>query len=76
MFFRRSFKLHVARQRAHTHALNRDLEAKLAQRGMRSTRPDIATFRARLAGGFYARWKAIFGHAAWTLLQAGVGTVA
>jgi TRAP-type C4-dicarboxylate transport system substrate-binding protein len=68
--------LHVTRQRAHIHALNQDLEAKLAQRGMRFTRPDIATFRARLAGGFYARWKTEFGHAAWTLLEAGVGMLA
>ncbi len=72
----RNVRRHVARQRAHTSALNRDLELKLAERGMLFTRPDIATFRARLTGGFYARWKAEFGHTAWTLLEAGVGTLA
>ena len=72
----RNVRLHVGRQRAHTSALNRDLELKLAQRGMVFTRPDIATFRARLADGFYARWKAEFGHTAWTLLETGVGTLA
>ena len=71
----RNVKKHVARQRAHTNALNRDLEAKLALRGMLFTRPDIATFRARLADGFYARWKAEFGRSAWNLLEAGVGTL-
>ena len=72
----RNVRLHVARQRAHTHALNRDLETKLAQRGMVFTRPDIASFRARLTGGFYARWKTEFGRTAWTLLEARVGTLA
>ena len=67
----RNVRLHVARQRAHTRALNRDLEVKLAQRGMRFTRPDIATFRARLTGGFYARWKSELGRTAWDLLESG-----
>ena len=69
-------KLHVARQRAHTNALNRDLESKLAQRGMVFIHPDTASFRARLAGGFYARWKDELGHTAWNLLEAGVGRLA
>ena len=69
----RNVKKHVGRQREHTARLNRELEAKLAQRGIRFTRPDIATFRERLAGGFYARWKAEFGAKAWALLEAGVG---
>jgi TRAP-type transport system periplasmic protein len=72
----RNVKKHVGRQRAHTAALNRDLELKLAQRGIRFTRPDIATFRARLAGGFYARWRAEFGAKAWALLEAGIGKLA
>ena len=72
----RNVRLHVGRQRVHTRAFNRDLELTLAQRGMQFTRPDRATFRARLAGAFYARWKAEFGHRAWALLEAGVGTLA
>jgi tripartite ATP-independent transporter DctP family solute receptor len=71
----RNVRLHVARQRAHTVALNRDLESTLARRGMQFARPDIATFRARLAGGFYARWKAELGRTAWDLLESGVGTL-
>jgi tripartite ATP-independent transporter DctP family solute receptor len=72
----RNVKKHIGRQRAHTAALNRDLESKLAQRGIQFTRPDIATFRTRLAGGFYARWKTEFGSKAWALLEAGVGKLA
>jgi hypothetical protein len=40
---------------------------------MQFTRPDIASFRAKLGVGFYARWKKEFGSTAWTLLEAGVG---
>ncbi|MEO8508045.1 MAG: TRAP transporter substrate-binding protein, partial [Betaproteobacteria bacterium] len=73
----RNVKKHVGRQRTHTATLNRELEIKLAQRGIRFTRPDIATFRSRLAdGGFYARWKKEFGSAAWALLEAGAGKLA
>lgn len=69
-------RLHVARQRAHTNALNRNLAVTLAQRGMQFTQPDIATFRARLAGGFNARWKTELGQTAWSLLEAEVGKLA
>ncbi len=69
----RNLKQHVGRQRAYTARLNRDLELKLTQREIHFTRPDTATFRARLAGDFYARWKAEFGNKAWTLLEARVG---
>ncbi|MDB5811274.1 MAG: hypothetical protein JWN94_3396 [Betaproteobacteria bacterium] len=69
----RNVQMHIGRQRAHTAQLNRDLEQKLATGGMQFTRPDIASFRARLAGGFYARWKKELGRQAWTLLEAGVG---
>ena len=65
---------HVARQRAHTDALNRELEARLVARGMTLVRPDRASFRARLAeSGFYPRWEAIVGGRAWGLLEEGVG---
>jgi TRAP-type C4-dicarboxylate transport system substrate-binding protein len=69
----RNVQKHIGRQRAHTAKLNQDLEAKLASNGMRFTRPDIASFRDKLAGGFYARWKMEFGTTAWSLLEAGVG---
>jgi TRAP-type transport system periplasmic protein len=69
----RNVQKHIGRQRAHTAILNRELEQKLAQRGMQFTRPDIASFRAKLGSGFYARWKAELGTTAWSLLEAGVG---
>ena len=64
---------HVGRQRAYTAKLNRALERKLAQRGMQFTRPDTASFRAKLAGGFYTRWKKELGATAWAMLEAQVG---
>ena len=57
-------------------ALNRDLESRLAQQGMVFTRADAASFRARLAGDFYARWKKHFGATLWDLLEAGAGELA
>ncbi len=72
----RNVQKHIGHQRAHTAQLNRELEHTLAQRGMQFTRPDIASFRAKLAGGFYRRWKKEFGSTAWTLLEAGVGKLA
>jgi tripartite ATP-independent transporter DctP family solute receptor len=72
----RNVQRHIGRQRAHTARLNHELEQKLAQCGIQFTRPDIASFRAKLAGGFYARWKSEFGHHAWDLLEAGVGKLA
>ncbi len=69
----RNLRKHVGRQRAHTARLNLDLERKLSQKGIHFTRPDTATFRARLAGDFYARWKTQFGSEAWSLLEAGAG---
>lgn len=69
----RNVQLHVARQRAHTAALNRELEVKLAQRGIQFTRPDTSSFRAKLSSGFYARWKNELGSTAWRLLETSVG---
>jgi tripartite ATP-independent transporter DctP family solute receptor len=68
----RAVKVHVARQRLYTVELNRSLEKRLAARGMAVDRLDLTPFRARLASGFYWRWKAHFGQAAWRLLQASV----
>jgi len=30
---------------------------------------DVSTFRAKLGGGFYQRWKSEFGATAWSLLE-------
>ena len=67
---------HVAGQRAHTDALNLELETRLPARGMTVLRPDCASFRARLIeSGFYRRWKTALGSKAWGLLEQGVGSL-
>jgi len=68
---------HVSRQCAHTDALNRDLETRLAALGMTISRPECAEFRARLIdNGFYRRWKTLLGAKAWALLEQSVGRLA
>jgi tripartite ATP-independent transporter DctP family solute receptor len=69
----RNVKKYVALQRAYTDRLNRELEGTLAGRGMVFNTADVATFRNKLGGGFYQRWKSQFGAAAWNLLEAQVG---
>ena len=64
---------HVGRQRAHTVALNDELARTLAARGMVFNQADTASFRERLAGGFYRRWKDELGSTVWGLLEAQVG---
>lgn len=65
---------HVARQRAHTDALNRGLENKIPEWGMVATQVDRAGFRDRLReSGFYQRWREITGKTAWQLLEGSVG---
>jgi len=64
----RNVKRHVARQRAWTDNLNRELEEKLAARGMIFNVADVATFRRKL-GGFYESWKREFGATLWGLLE-------
>lgn len=67
---------HVARQRAHTDALNRALEIKIPQWGMVATPVDRSSFRDRLReSGFYQRWREITGRQAWMLLESGVGKI-
>jgi tripartite ATP-independent transporter DctP family solute receptor len=67
---------HVARQRAHTDALNRGLEQKLADWGMLATCVDRDDFRNRLReSGFYRRWQETTGRKAWQLLEASVGAI-
>jgi hypothetical protein len=34
---------------------------------------DVASFRAKLGGGFYQRWRKEFGATAWLLLEDEVG---
>jgi len=63
----------VAAQRAHVRALNRELEGRLAARGMTFNATDTTGFRHRLAAGFYARWKSQLGATAWGLLEGATG---
>ena len=68
---------HVARQRAHTDALNRSLAAKLPEWGMAVTRMDRDSLRRCLGeSGFYQRWRTIVGAKAWGLLEQQVGAMA
>jgi len=69
----RNVKKYVALQRAHTDKLNRELETTLAGRGMVFNTADVTTFRRKLGGGFYQRWKGEFGATAWSLLEEQVG---
>jgi TRAP-type C4-dicarboxylate transport system substrate-binding protein len=69
----RNVKTYVAMQRAYTDNLNRQLSDKLAARGMIFNIADVSTFRAKLGGGFYQRWKNEFGPTAWSLLEREVG---
>lgn len=67
---------HVARQRAHTDALNRALEGKISGWGMTATQVDREDFRNRLRdAGFYRRWREITGDKAWELLESSVGEI-
>jgi tripartite ATP-independent transporter DctP family solute receptor len=69
----RNVQKYVALQRAYTDGLNRELGAKLAARGLVFNSADIATFRAKLGGGFYQKWKSQLGARAWALLEEQVG---
>jgi tripartite ATP-independent transporter DctP family solute receptor len=60
----RATRTHVARQRAHTVALNIELQKKLpVEHGPQ------APFRARVGPALYARWKERCGTTAWRLLR-------
>ncbi|HEU5321512.1 MAG TPA: TRAP transporter substrate-binding protein [Methylomirabilota bacterium] len=59
-------------QREQTIALDAELPARLAGRGMRVNTADVTGLRAGLAA-FYARWKRELGARAWALLEAEVG---
>jgi len=68
---------HVARQRAHTDALNRTLESRISEWGMQAHAVNRDEFRNRLReAGFYRRWRDITGNTAWGLLEADLGSLA
>lgn len=68
---------HVARQRAHTDALNRALESRISEWGMQAHAINREEFRNRLReAGFYRRWRDITGNTAWGLLEADLGPLA
>jgi tripartite ATP-independent transporter DctP family solute receptor len=69
----RNVKRYVALQRKATQQLNASLEPKLKERGMIFTTADTASFRRKLSGGFYPRWKEQLGKTAWELLEKEVG---
>lgn len=72
----RAARRHVARQRAHTDALNRALESKITGWGMVATTVDRNAFRERLhAEGFFRRWRESTGATAWKLLEDSVGKI-
>ncbi|MDB5507658.1 MAG: hypothetical protein JWL93_127 [Hyphomicrobiales bacterium] len=69
----RNVAKNVDAQRAATDALNTRLETTLLERGMLINKADEASFRAKLKGDFYPRWKKQIGVKAWSLLEEGVG---
>jgi len=69
----RNVKKYVAAQRDYTDKLNRELHTTLAARGLVFNTADVTTFRRKLGGGFYQRWKDQFGATAWNLLEEQVG---
>ncbi len=72
----RATRKHVARQRAHTDALNRSLESRITDWGMTPSTVDRTGFRDRLrAAGFYKRWRETSGATAWQLLEDSIGKI-
>jgi TRAP-type transport system periplasmic protein len=69
----RNVKKYVAAQRDYTDKLNRELATTLTGRGLVFNTADVTTFRRKLGGGFYQRWKEQFGATAWSLLEEQVG---
>jgi TRAP-type C4-dicarboxylate transport system substrate-binding protein len=69
----RNVKKFVALQRKDTQDFNAALEPKLKERGMVFTTADVDSFKTKLAGGFYPRWKKELGNTAWEILEKQVG---
>ncbi len=73
----RNLTRYALQQRRATALRNASLADQLARRGMTVSQADTRSFRARLeTSGFYSRWKATFGTAAWSLLEAHTGKLA
>ena len=63
-------------ERADVAALTTTLQAGLTTKGLKFNSVDPGPFRDKLkAAGFYKEWRAKFGEAAWTLLEAEVGAL-
>jgi tripartite ATP-independent transporter DctP family solute receptor len=63
-------------ERADIEALAKTLQEQLSAKGMKFNTVDPAPFRAKLkSAGFYDEWKKKFGDAAWTTLEASVGSL-
>lgn len=71
----RCAKAIVPEQRAVVRSANRALEQKLRAQGMLVSKVDTASFKRRLAGGFYARWRASTGSRAWALMEQETGPI-
>ena len=69
----RNARRQVLAQRAHTQRENEGMLEYFGQRGMLVNEADTVSFRARLAGDFYRRWKNEVGTKTWDLLEAQVG---
>jgi TRAP-type C4-dicarboxylate transport system substrate-binding protein len=69
----RNARLQVLAQRAHTRRENDGMLELFRRRGMIVNSADTASFRAKLAGDFYRRWKTELGTTAWSLLEGQVG---
>ncbi|MEI6300183.1 MAG: TRAP transporter substrate-binding protein [Betaproteobacteria bacterium] len=69
----RNARRQVLAQRAHTRRENEGMLDYFRLQGMVVNETDTASFRARLAGDFYRRWKNEIGAMAWNLLEAQVG---
>lgn len=69
----RNVRSAVAAQRENVRQVNDALAKKLKARGMTFNTADIASFRRRLDGSFYAALKAEIGAIAWGLLETEAG---
>ena len=69
----RNARRQVEAQRRYTCGENDRMLEHLKARGMLANNADTDSFRTRLGGEFYRRWKAQLGATAWNLLEAQVG---
>jgi TRAP-type C4-dicarboxylate transport system substrate-binding protein len=71
----RNVRKFVIAQRENVRNLNKELEMRLIERGMKFNVADTASFRRKLSDGFYARWKSNLGATAWRLLENEIGSL-